>query len=101
MNYHLLVDEIKMIIILASMVAFAERRMTSIYRVPPAKREAVVEALEGAMDALLSSASAPTTTSGMTDATVAKNCANKERWTLDNFMRAKVRSRARQKRGRE
>ena len=77
--------------ILASMATLAERRMTSISRVPPAKREAVEEALEGAMDALSSSTSALTATSGVGAMDVA-NCANNERWTLDILIFARARA---------
>ena len=72
--------------ILAPMVTFAERRITSISRVPLAKREAVEEALEGAVDALLSSAL-------VIGAEDAANCANNERWILDILIFAKAKAR--------
>ena len=65
--------------IFASMAAFAERRRTSTSRVPPAKREAVDEMLEGAVDALSSSAFASAMASGIMRSAVDENCANSER----------------------
>ena len=74
------------------MAAFAERRRISISWLPPEKREAVEEMLDGAIDALLSFASALTTTSGIPDAAVAENCVDNKQWTPGILMRAIARA---------